>query len=354
MINGWRGEAAAYFLAAAGAGVALWLHLPLAMLIGPMVTLSVLSQRFPALRVSPPMYGIGLIAIGAALGQYFTPEIVSTWKTIGTTLLFNAVLTLTGLVLGYAFLTRAFRYDPATAIFSGLPGGILTVLEVSKDSDADVGAVLFFQVFRIVLGATMFPLAYALAGFDVPSVGVQTVADPVPPNWHDVGILLVASIGSAIIGRKIRFPSAEISAPLLVSAVLYGSGTINMTIPLWIPAIGFVIVGGAIGTLLPRPGARKLLRLTLHTAAVFVLFVALTLVAAMVAQVALGIPFATGVLTFSPASLTEMIALALALELDPPMVAANNMFRMIFCSVLAPALLLIVGRKVLTTEPVKD
>lgn len=346
MTRPWQGEAAAYCLAAAGAGVALWLSLPLALLMGPIVTLSALSQRFPALRVSPPIYGIGLIAIGAALGQYFTPEIVSTWATIGTTLVLNATMTLVGLVLGYLFLTRAFRYDPATAIFSGLPGGILTVLEVSKDSDADVGAVLFFQVFRIVLGATMFPLAYALAGFDVPSVGVQTIADPQPVTWRDASILVAASVGAAFVGRRIRFPSAEISAPLLVSAVLYGTGVVSMTIPLWVPAIGFVIVGGAIGTLLPRPGARKLLRLTLHTAAVFVVFVILTLGVSSVAQAALGIPFATGMLTFSPASLTEMIALALALDLDPPMVAANNMFRMIFCSLLAPALLLIVGRKV--------
>ena len=64
MTRPWQGEAAAYGLAAAGAGLALWLTLPLALLIGPVVTLSILSQRFPALHVSPAVYGVGLMAIG--------------------------------------------------------------------------------------------------------------------------------------------------------------------------------------------------------------------------------------------------------------------------------------------------
>ncbi|MCB1409973.1 MAG: AbrB family transcriptional regulator [Rhodobacteraceae bacterium] len=344
MTRRWQGEAAAYGLAAAGAGLALWLTLPLALLIGPVVTLSILSQRFPALHVSPAVYGVGLMAIGAALGQYFTPEIVSTWATIGTTLAFNAAMTLAGLTVGFVFLTRVLGYNAATAAFAGLPGGILTVLEVSKDSDADLGAVLFFQVFRIILGATMMPLAYALSGFNVPSMGVQAVASPAPVTLHDAAILIVASVAAAVLGRRIRFPSAEISAPLLVSAVLYGTGVVQMTIPTWVPALGFVVVGASIGTLLPRPGARKLVRLVLHTAALFCLFVALTLGVAVVAHRLLGIPFPVGILTFSPASLTEMIALSVALDLDPAMVAANNMFRMIFCSLLAPGLLVLLHR----------
>jgi uncharacterized membrane protein AbrB (regulator of aidB expression) len=118
-----------------------------------------------------------------------------------------------------------------------------------------------------------------------------------------------------------------------------------MTIPLWVPAVGFVIIGASIGTMLPRFGLGKLLRLAAHTGLLFAVFCILTLVAAGIAQTVLGLRFASAVLTFSPASLTEMIALSVALDLDPAMVAANNMFRMIFCSLLAPALLIFVGRR---------
>jgi membrane AbrB-like protein len=338
-------EALTYVLAAAGALVAWALNLPLALLIGPTITISILAQRFPALHVSRPAYALGLGAIGLTLGQFFTPEIVSTWRSIGSALALNTALTLVGTVAGFLFLHRVLRYDAATAVFSGLPGGILTVLEVSKESEADVYAVLFFQVFRIVLGASCFPMAYAIAGFDVPVTGVPDQIQPTPASLRDVALLVLGGVAAAWLGRRMRFPSAEISAPLILSAYLFGSGSVTMTIPLWVPAVGFVIIGASIGTMLPRFGLGKLLRLAAHTGLLFAVFCILTLVAAGIAQTVLGLRFASAVLTFSPASLTEMIALSVALDLDPAMVAANNMFRMIFCSLLAPALLIFVGRR---------
>ncbi len=338
-------EASVYLLAAFGAAAALAIKLPLGILVGPMLVLSLASQRWPRLAVSPPVYALGLVVIGVSLGQYFTPEVIATWRAIGGTLALNALMTLAGLGLGYWFLTRVLRYDPATAAFSGLPGGILTVMEVSRESDADAGKVLFFQVFRIVIGATTIPLAYALAGFDVPTTGVRAAVSATDPTWRDALLLGVGAIVLAMLGRRLRFPSAEISLPLIWSAILYATGMVSMALPLWLPVLGFVVVGAAVGTMLPRLDLPTLARLSLHTVLVFILFMVLTIIAALLAQPILELDFATGVLTFSPASLTEMIAVAVALSLDPALVAANNLFRMIFCSVLAPLLLIWLRRQ---------
>lgn len=339
---GW--ELATYALAAAGAMLAMWLNVPLALLIGPMIALSVASQRFPNLTVSLPVYALSLFLMGLSLGQYFTPDLISTWGDIALSLLLNTGLTLVGLTLGYLLLRKVLGYNPATAVLSGLPGGILTVLEVARESDADFGAVLFFQIFRIVLGASLFPLAYAIAGFDIPPTGVTARPATVPPGVFEITLLVGGGLALAFVGRKLRFPSAEISLPLIWSAALYGSGTISFAIPLWVPAAGFVLVGASVGTMLPRPGAAGLIRLSLHTLMVFAVFSVLTVLCAALAVGLLGIPLATGILTFSPASLTEMIALAVALEMDPALVAANNLFRMLFCSVLAPILVVLMRR----------
>lgn len=345
-----KGEASAYFLAVLGAVVAWSLGLPLAFLIGPLIVLTIMAQRWPQLQVSRPVYAVALMVVAVALGQYFNPDVVSTWREIAATLVMNAGMTLVGLFVGYHFLLRVFGYDPATAIFSGLPGGILTVMEVSRESDADAGAVLFFQVFRIVLGATSIPMLFALAGFDIPSAAVQQNSQAHPATLHDILFLVPGTLVLAVLGRKLRFPSAEISLPLIWSAILYGSGTVTMSIPVWLPAIGFIVVGAAVGTLLPRPSVSTLIRLVLHTTALFILFMALTIFVALLARHALGIGFATGVLTFSPASLTEMIAVSVALNLDPAMIAANNLFRMIFCSILAPILLIGLKQKARKTR----
>lgn len=338
--SGWRREGLTYSLAAFGAAGAWALSLPLALLIGPVVVVTVLAQRLPGLRISPPVYGLSLMVIGMALGQYFTPETLSAWRNIGGALALNGAMTLVALICGGVFLHKVLRYDLDTALFAGLPGGILTVMEVSRESGADPAAVLFFQVFRIVLGATLIPLTYAAAGFHIPPAGVQTVAAIMPENLFEPILLVGGSVGLAVLGRKMRFPSAEISVPLLWSAVLYGSGIISVTIPTVLPALSFVLVGASIGTTLPRPNLPTLIRLVWHTVLLFALFIALTLVTALIGQALLGITLPLGVLTFSPASLTEMIAVSVALDLDPAMVAANNLFRMIACSVAAPLLLL--------------
>lgn len=333
---GW--EAAAYALATAGALLALALQVPLGLLVGPLVAMSILSQRLPKLQVSRPAYALGLAVIGVGLGQFFTPEVATAWSGILGALALNSAITLAGVFLGFLLLSRSFGHDRRTAVLAGLPGGVLTVIEMARESAADVSAILFFQVFRIVLGASLIPLAYALAGFDVPPTGVQPVADVVPASWRDLGLLGLGSLAVMVAGRRLRIPSAEISLPLALSAVLYANGVVTMTIPVWILAVGFIVVGASVGTMLPRLKLRQLLRLIAQSIALFAVFMCLTVIAALLSSQGLGVAPATAILAFSPASLTEMIAVALALDLDPAFVLANNMYRMLLCSFLAPFL----------------
>ncbi|TRD14875.1 AbrB family transcriptional regulator [Palleronia caenipelagi] len=331
-------EGAAYALALLGALAAWALNLPLAFLVGPVVTMSVVSQRLPKLQVSRLAYALGLAVIGVGLGQYFTPETLDVWSGIAGAIALNTAITLTGIFLGFLLLSRVFGHDRRTAALAGLPGGILTVIEMARASNADTSAVLFFQVFRIVLGASLIPLGYAMSGFDVPTTGVRPVSNSVPATLHDLALLIGGSLIVMVLGRRLRIPSAEISLPLALSATLYATGVVTMTVPVWLVAGAFVVVGASVGTLLPRLKARLLLKLVLQTAVLFALFMALTFVAAFFASALFGLRPAVAILAFSPASLTEMIAVALALELDPAFVAANNMYRMLFCSVLAPFL----------------
>lgn len=337
------GAGATLALAAVGAAVAVVLSLPLALLVGPIIVLTVAAQRWPDLRVPAPLYGGALTVIGLTLGQHFTPELLATWRVIGASLVMNTVMTLLGTALGFVIMRRAFGVDPATAIFAGLPGGILTVMEVSREGNSDPGAVLFFQISRIILGATLIPLGFGLAGFNLPPGSPP--GDESAVIWWELGVLAVAGLGLGMAGRRARFPSAEVSVPLLFSAMMYATGAVSTTMPPVLPSLAFVIVGAAIGTLLPRPGLRGLAVMGVQTVLLFTAFFALTLGATMLAGPALGISVPTGILTFSPAGLTEMVAIALSLDMDPALVAANNLYRMIFCSLLAPLILIGLRRR---------
>ncbi|MFV0292716.1 MAG: AbrB family transcriptional regulator [Paracoccus sp. (in: a-proteobacteria)] len=338
--NRLTGAGTALALAAIGAGTGWLIGLPLALLIGPMIILTISAQRFPALHIPQPLYAGSLIVLGLSLGQYFTPDLIASWRHISASLVLNAIMSVLGMAMGFILLYRLFGLDPATAIFAGLPGGILTVMEVSRESSADTSAVMFFQISRIIMGASLIPLGFGLAGFEVPpGVPSQASSDHFT-GLVDMTLLFGGGIITSLLGRKLRFPSAEISVPLIWSALLYGSGVINITIPDWMPALNFIIIGAAIGTFLPRPGLRILIRLTTQTLILFACFMVLTVIIALIARHFMGIGFGSGILIFSPAGLTEMIAVALALNMEPTLVAANNLFRMIFCSLLAPFILI--------------
>ncbi len=333
---GW--EALTYALAAFGAGLAWFLNVPLAMIVGPVIVVSIANQRLPNLRIARPFYALGLGVIGLALGQYFTPDVLNTWAQISGTLALNTGITLAGVMFGFLLLNKVYGHDRKTAALGGLPGGVLTVIEMARANSADTTAILFFQVFRIILGASVVPLGYSLAGFDVPISGVRPIAEHVPATMHDLALLGLGSLVLMILGRRLRVPSAEISLPLVWSASLYASGWVTMAIPVWAAGAAFVVVGGSVGAMLPNLSLRRLCALVAQSVGLFALLIGLTLLAALSAWTLIDISLASAILAFSPASLTEMIAVAVALDLDPALVAANNMYRMLLCSLIAPLL----------------
>jgi len=337
-------EGLTYAIAGAGAGIAWLLQVPLALLVGPVVLVCILSQRLPNLTVSRPIYGFGLALVGLVLGQYFTPDVLAQWAKITGALAVNTAVTLIGICAGYLLLSRVYGHDRRTAALGGLPGGVLAAIEMARTSSADTTAILFFQVFRIVLGASVIPIGYGLAGFQIPPTGVRSVAQTIPANAHDLALLVIGSVVLVLLGRRFRVPSAELLSPLLWSAGLYGSGWVTMTIPVWVAGLGFIVVGGAVGAMLPRLSLTRLLTLIGQSASLFALFMCATIAAAFLFGPVLNVAPGAAILAFSPASLTEMIAIALALDLEPALVAANNLFRMLICALVAPFLPYLVAR----------
>lgn len=327
-------------LGTAGALVAWSLSLPLAFLVGPALVMLFASRALPALTVSPVLRALALVVIGAYLGSRFTPDLAAQMPLWAASLTLNAVMTVVTTCLGTIVLMRAFGYDPSTAAFAALPGGILSVLEVARQSDADQQAVMFLQVFRVALGTIALPFIIDGIGFDIPSTGLAETAAQDAAPLAQLALLMAACIGAAAIGRKIRFPSAELVAPMLLSATLYATGTVTAPIPGGGVIVSFIIVGTAVGATLPRPDIKPFLRLILHTGMVFTLMCGLTLIFAYGVHLGFGVSMIEAFLAFAPAGMTEMTAMAAALHLDPGYVAANNLVRLSLCSLLAPVILL--------------
>ncbi|RZJ16741.1 MAG: AbrB family transcriptional regulator, partial [Haliea sp.] len=64
-------------LALAGTGLCLWLKTPLPWMLGPLIATAAVSMLGAPTRSAVPLRNLGQWIIGAALGLYFTPQVVA-------------------------------------------------------------------------------------------------------------------------------------------------------------------------------------------------------------------------------------------------------------------------------------
>ena len=329
---GW--EAVTWALAGLAALGAVALHVPLAVVVGPLVAMVFLGRAQPRLRISPPVRLLAVAGLGVFLGEKidlatFDPGLG------GLVIVVNTLLITATVIASTLVLHRLYGHSPRTAWLSSLAGGFFAVMEAARrHSGTDRAAVIFLQVERMVIGASMLPWGFWLAGFDVPPL-VPTGAAPEGVNsLFDIGLLAVAAVGGALLGRRLHFPGAEITVPILVSVALNGSGLVAVAMPMELVAGCYALAGASVGLQLPRPALRQTLIWGAQGLTVMVLAVGLALATAHLMAPLFHTTAGVAFLIIAPASTTETTAMALVLGQDPALVTLGNVWRVLFTSML--------------------
>jgi membrane AbrB-like protein len=122
--DSWQNPALALLLCIAAGSVFAWLHMPLPWILGPLVAMAACNFAGAELRSVRGARETGQIAIGIALGLYFTPEVgryvLSHWGLLIAAGVFAIVLG----VLSGAILARLANVDRSTHdFFASVPGG---------------------------------------------------------------------------------------------------------------------------------------------------------------------------------------------------------------------------------------
>ena len=150
-----------FALALALGGLGGWLfvqgRLPLPWMLGSMVFCTVAALlRLPVAAppvIRPPMTAV----IGVMLGAGFRPDVVAQLP--------NWLPTLLGLVLfmsacGLAcvgYFRRVAGFDPVTAFFSGMPGGLIEMVTLGEEKGGDARIIALIHSARILLVVMTLP-----------------------------------------------------------------------------------------------------------------------------------------------------------------------------------------------------
>ncbi len=339
-------------LGALGGEVAKLIGLPLPWMLGSLlstaVVVAVLPHRIPVgFRFSQRFRMVFISIIGAMIGAQLTLDVLTQWRPLVFSLLGVTVFVALAHGWNYWLFRRIGRFDKATAFYCGTPGGLIESITLGEAAGAEIRMLTVMQFLRIILVVTLVPLGISIVeGHPVGSAdGVGFT--PGAGHLSSIPVLLVIGGVGLLVGRLLRLPAAQLVGPLLVSAVLSGTGLITLDPPNWVISVAQVVIGVSLGSRFIGVTGR-LLRRALGLSLVSVIgMLGIGVTLAVILNAIDGHSILVLILSLAPGGVTEMGLVALSLAANPALVAFHHLYRIIL-TVLEMA---VVGRWLMRSGP---
>lgn len=330
--------AAQLAVGAVGGMLAYLLAVPMPFLVGGLAATAAAAVRsdgkgvFGA-RFPQPVRRYFTAIIGVMIGQRFTPDLLQSLPGYWPSVLGILLFVVCAQAAGYVLFRRVGGYDPRTAYFAAMPGGLIEAITFAERYGADVQAITIQHFARVILVVVLVPFMFLI--WTGHSVGSSAGA-ALDHSRHDladlVWTLAIAAVGIGV-GRLLRLPAGILTGPLLLSAVLQGTGLTEAAGATWLLYLAQLMIGVGLGSSFAGIGRRQLLRAFGLCALSVAIFFVLGFVFALTISRLTGLPLQSLIISFMPGGVTEMSLVALSLNLSPIVVAAHHVIR-IFATVL--------------------
>jgi membrane AbrB-like protein len=312
-------------------GIGGWLfvqaQLPLPWMLGSMVVCTLAALlRLPVAAppvIRPPM----TMVIGVMLGAGFKPDIVAQLPNWLPTLAGLVVFMVACAICCVGYFRKVAGFDPVTAFFAGMPGGLVEMVTVGEEKGGDARIIALIHSARILLVVMTLPfIVQWLGGVSLGGVRVAGPSIAETPLSSEL-TLLACGLAGIVIGHWLRLPAKHLLGPMLVSALVHVLGVSDSVPPFEIVNAAQLVLGVTIGCRFVGTPPRLILRVLALSVGSTVILLSLTLVFAwLVAKFSVHghVPL---ILAYSPGGLAEMSLIALALHTEVAFVAAHHIIR---------------------------
>jgi uncharacterized protein len=273
--------------------------------------------------------------VGCLVARSIGPDILTTilrqWPTF---LICVCAVIFFGVALG-GLLARWKILPGTTAIWGSSPGAATVMVLMADSFGGDMRLVAVMQYLRIAFVGIVASVVSRL--WMTPGSAAAAAPDwlqPVAagPFWETLAL----AVGGAVIGVKSKIPAGALLVPMIVGVVLSGSRVVTITLPLWLLAGSYALVGWSIGLRFTRPivlhAARLLPRIV---ASIFVLIAACGCLA-YVLHVVTGTDALTAYLATSPGGADSVAIIATSARVDVPFVMALQTVRILVLVAIGP------------------
>ena len=329
-------------ISVAASALLLWLAIPAALLLGPIVAGVLVTTNGGAIDVPnrPFVLAQGLIGVMVAkmLPLSIAGEMLGRWPVfVGGALSVILASALLGLLL-----SRMKVLPGSTAVWGLSPGGATTMVVMAEAYGADAQLVAFMQYLRVVVVAAVASVVARLWGLNVGHSAVATAHAAVawfpPVAWVPLAETIALAVFGAVLGSMLRLQAGALLLPLVGGIVLSRLGLMTIELPRWLLTISYALIGWRIGLRFTRPlliYAAKALPRVIACTFVLVLFCAgIGVLLVMFA----GIDPLTAYLATSPGGADSVAIIAASSKVDASFVMAMQMARLLAVLALGPAM----------------
>ncbi|WP_029457586.1 AbrB family transcriptional regulator [Solidesulfovibrio alcoholivorans] len=313
----------------------LWhLHLPAALLVGPMLAGIGVALSGGGISLPRPPYILAQAVVGCYISRAATPDIVPSFAR-GWPLFLAVVLATIAASGALGWLLYRHRVMPeTTGIWGTSPGGATAMVVMAEANGADVRLVAFMQYLRVICVALAASLvAHFWQGGE--PVWVEAVWFPAPVWDTTLPTLGLVALG-AWVGLKTRIPSGAMLAPMFVGGALHLSGLAVADVPAWLLAATYAAIGWRIGLGFTRRVAFHAARsLPAILASILALMAFCGLLAWIVVRFA-GVGALTAYLATCPGGMDTVAIIAATSPVDLSFVMTLQTVRFFLVTLLAP------------------
>ncbi len=321
----------------AGGLSAYYAGLPLPWMLGPMISNTAAAMLRMPIAGPDRLRPFVIPVIGVMLGSGITAKVIDLLGSWILTLILLPVFLACAAGLSYAVYRRIGRYDPVTAFYAAMPGGLNEMLILGAEAGGDERRIALAHAARVLLIIIFVALFFGLF-LGVSSGGGGAV------NWtsvdditvSDYTILGICAVAGSLLGRRVGLPAAPVFGPMILSGIAHVAGWVMVAPPTLFVIAAQITIGTIIGTRFVGATLAEIRRdIGLSAMSSLLMLIAAVGFAEVIALIS-GMPLAQAFLAFSPGGLTEMSLLTLAMDQDATYVSLMHIVRITLVIAIAP------------------
>jgi len=321
-------------VAAAGGVLFTLIGIPGGYLSGAILACALTALAGADQRISAPLRSVAMLMLGLVVGSSITAETLNGLPQWPVSLAALAVAMAALVTILPRYFTRMHEIDTPTARLCAIPGALSLVMALADELAVDERRVAVLQSLRLAILMMMVPLIVAM-GMETGNgaTGSKPLMSPA-----EFAAMLAICAGAFLVAKRLGVPAPALTGTMLVSGAIFASGTVSGRLPEPLVAAAFVVLGASIGARFAGIDRAFMASCLGASAGGITIAVLLTgLIAWPVARF-LDMPFMQLWLAMAPGGFDTMIALSLALGVDPAFVAGHQLVRLLGLFVVVPFL----------------